>query len=219
MNSLHKKRQRLNTQFRRKLDIFLDDLMDSEETLSLEKVDEIERLAKIIEITNQSIKRSRNQPWILFMTILGAIILVGLLHSCRKTETEVVLEAKLSGLSFQMSEDKDLSRPSQLSSLGIIGVQEMQCGGIEYLNRISSDGSFFNVKLISNTLKDSSSYLNVLIINVSKGTDVQLEPLESDNKWRLSLSNISSDLTLNSIFSGEIHVGISSNSESEKKIV
>ncbi len=131
--------------------------------------------------------------WKVWLTRAGYVVplLIGAaLYLIPVTETEIVLEAKLSEFSFVSAQQQDLSDMLVLSSIGVSGLKEVQVPrahspSAEALQR--NNGNVQTLRLISNHTPHQHGAISLAPLSLHNGTQVTIRQGTDPYQCRISL--------------------------------
>jgi hypothetical protein len=109
---------------KRELDAFAAEVAGTEGSMSADRIEMLNGLAKLIE-TRDSL-RSKPRNWWPALVLAGTLVIVSVLLFARVRETEIELDISVAQLSFALANAQVLSGATDLSTLGVSGLRDVQ---------------------------------------------------------------------------------------------
>jgi hypothetical protein len=156
---------------------------------SQEQLDELERLIRLIDLSETPITRRYPLIPFLVLTVTGAAVVI--MYSVRLSHTPVELDLEVSEVGFTLPTQQVLTEAIGLSSLGASGLRELELSDIGDANGPTllryEDGQAYIKLLAGSGVKDQGS-INLATLLLPAETGVTLRHYELPRRYKLSLT-------------------------------
>jgi hypothetical protein len=178
---------------RQQADAASDEAAHSGGNISSERVDELRRLAHLVEICEAAQPRPARKRWPLILALGSTLLIVSILLFARIAETEIELDLTLSEVGFVLPKQQVLAETMGLSALGVSGLREIQ------LHEVSDTGdqtpqSSDRVRLSIASGGKRQGSINLATLMLPSETRVWLRHTGAPNQYRLSLKGAKLEL-------------------------
>jgi hypothetical protein len=111
---------------RRQAEAASDEATQAGGNISPERVEELKRLAQLVEITEAAQPQPARKRWPILVALGGTLLIVSILLFARVAETEIELDLALSEVGFVLPKQQVLAETMGLAALGVSGLREIQ---------------------------------------------------------------------------------------------
>jgi hypothetical protein len=157
----------------------------------------LERLARLIEIQKASKPSTSQIRWPVITLLAVTLVIVSLLLFARVSSTAIEMDLSLSEVSFRLPQQQVLTDEMQLSSLGLLGTDEIQLPRSETTDAEgfrASDGSGSAIRLTPILSDAHPASVTLAAIILPAGTHCGLRPTEIPQQYRLFIKGTAQDL-------------------------
>lgn len=192
----------------RKTEAMRAEAIQSVEPIPADRLDSLERIAKLGEISETARSKStRRRRWAFIIPFL-IIVLVSAATISHVRTTEIELDITVSEVNFVLPEPKELIDGMSLSALGMTGHTAIQFPDIEESQTIHpAEGEEVNLFLGTASLAGRRGEINLVNLSLPKETEVRLHRTRVQNQYNLILTPPSnSQLKLEASVSGPIQI-------------
>jgi hypothetical protein len=186
-----------------------DEAIQSGGQISPAHLEELDRLAKLIEIRAASEPHPIRPRWPIPVLLGITLAVVSVLLFARVSETEIELDLVLSEVSFKLTQEQVLSDAMKLSTLVVSGQEEIRfprVGSRAEQTFRASEGSGSAIKLISASDGKEQGAVTLAQLTLPAETRIWLRPTEVAKEYRLTIKG--TDLKLKVDVTGPVGVTI-----------
>ncbi|MBO0723418.1 MAG: hypothetical protein J2P41_21520, partial [Blastocatellia bacterium] len=193
---------------RKRVQTLGDDALQSGGQLLVEQVEELESLARFIEIYQTTQAPPDRRRWLVAAALLVTLLIASFLLFMRVRETEIELDLALSEVSFVLPGQKVFAESLNLSALGVSGLREIQLpqadkAEAEIIQANNGAETSFRLSPLTRGAKNGSITLGT--IKPENKTRIWLAHSGPGRRYRLSLK--SPDLKLHADITSPIQIG------------
>jgi hypothetical protein len=193
---------------RRQAEAASDEATQAGGNISPERVEELKRLAQLVEITEAAQPQPPRKRWPILVALGGTLLIVSILLFARVAETDIELDLALSEVGFVLPKQQVLAETMGLAALGVSGLREIQLpeiGGPRDSGPQASDRvRLSTVSGASGGKRQGSITLATLLL--PSETRVWLRYTGLPHQYRLSLKG--ADLELRADVNGPLEIGL-----------
>src|SRR6266567_7554225 len=193
---------------KRELDALAAEVAGTESSVSPNRIEMLNGLAKLIE-TRDSL-RSKPRNWWPALVLAGTLVIVSVLLFVRVRETEIELDISVAQLSFALANAQVLSSAADLSTLGISGLRDAELPKSQSPsgNEIASTHPLGPVLFLT-TSAEGEHRGNVTLAPLVLPSDARVRLACSDvaNQYRLSANTM--NLKFEAAVYGAVTIGLS----------
>jgi hypothetical protein len=199
---------RLRELLRRNAKTLTDEAIESGGEISAGKLEELGRLARLVEVRAAEVQPHRAR-WPIAVLVGITLIVVSVLLFARVPETEIELDLVLSDVSFKLPRQQVLSGVIKLSTLGVSGQNEIRFPRVgtraeQTLRASEGLGSAIRLTAVSDGKQQGT--ITLAPVTVPSETQFWLRPTDIPNAFRLTIKG--SSLKLKVDVSGPVGVAL-----------
>lgn len=188
----------------------LDDALLAEGEISAKQIDDLERLARLVEINKAVQPDPSRKRWPVIVALIGTLVIVSILLFARRSKTEIELDITATEVGLQLSKEQVLFSSMEISSLGISGLREIHFPryrgqAAETIRATDDIGS--NLKLSTISDEGSTSAINLATLKLPDTTRIRINSTKVSRQYRLSLKGEIPDLQADVI--GQVRILVS----------
>jgi len=199
------KLDQLRDLLRQQAETACDEAAHPDGKVSPERVDELKRLANLIEIYDATHSQSSRKRWPIIVALGITLLIVSVLIFARVAETEIELDLSLSEVGFDLPRRQVLADTMGLSALGASGLRDVQLPEDSAIGE-QSPRSSDRVRLSVASAGKRQGSINLATLMLPSETRVWLRHTGLPNQYRLSLKG--ANLELRADVNGPLEVGL-----------
>ncbi len=178
--------------------------------VSPDKLASLEQLSHLIEVVRAAQPRPR-RDWLIAAALIATLLIASVLLFARVPVTDVDLDLKVSEVSFEVSEQQELTKSVALTALGAWGLRDVQLPGAPALGSRASaaaDGDAA-VYLSAVSAGDRNGTIDFAQLIVPARTRVTIQTTDAPLRYRLMLDvPHGADLELQVSLQGPVRLGV-----------
>lgn len=171
-----------------------DKAIDEEGQVSVDELESLERMDRLVRVVNTTQPEPRPKRWVLPVFLLTTLLMVSILLFARVAETEIELDVALSEVAFTLPSQQVLTDNMELSRLGVAGLQEIRLPRTRSQARQTINASAEgepNLHILVAPTNESASSLSLATLTLPAGSRVGIQPIEESLLHKLSLKGSS----------------------------
>ncbi len=190
-----------------------EDAIQADGQVSAERVEALERLARLVEIHGNAQPSPPRKRWPLAAALGGTLLIASLLLFSRVSETEIELDLSLSEATFVLPRPQVLTDVMSLSALGISGLREVRLPRVREgvpQTPPPSERPASAIRLSVASEGERQGTITLATLPLPAKTRVRLHRTEVPHQYRVSLEGPGLDLRVN--VNGPVRIGLSGTS-------